>query len=973
MGRGDLDALDEVPQACFIMDPRRGRNIWANKGGLMVLDRTLEEHQDSRPLDHLEGEHLVRAEGVLKELALAVQDGGEARDLHGPLIEGDRLTGLGRKFVTTFSRIRVKNFPARLMARFDEPTLEGCPSQPAPKSPSSGVWLCLGQCQAITKHVDLARMNSLSPDLSPDLANLPKGSFNEGVSLALSQLTGPDSVDQESTGLTIATERLRALEMLRQSPIFSSLFERDGGELVMATPRASTFYEERLGDVRAPGRTCITLEQVFGVGFFGVKNPSEPAFDGPKEALEAMDKALYIDKLPNFKFQQQQLTSKRKKRWVEFECWPAKDPVTGRESVLVSQTNITQLKGLEVSLKAAQKELTLQNTQLKEELDLQREKQDGAGLNLMGPLDETLAMLARVAGGEEQPSRREIEQLMKTLASARDVRAPTNLKASLMDNSRFSRDVGMSLMTMLDLGKGGETRKGSSGSTRDSSRSSKPDGSPRTSPPQISISKRRRGLNQKIRTSLPATVSELPGSPRSSKRGSGRSWDSLSSSPASTHSNIFKKMAGNIRKAFLRSKELGMAQETGDSNETIRTPTWVEQKSERRQRRSSSDNISHFISKACRMYHQPSQMPPQLQRDLETSSSWQFDAFSLFESSKGHPLSTLGFYLIKESGLVQRFSIKEKTLMTFLLKVEDGYPENMYHNRTHAADVLQSMYMLMVNALGGCIGDLELLAGIIAAVCHDYKHVGVNNDFLVRSGHDLAVLYNGNSPMENHHASSTLFLLKQQQYDFLAEADAVDRRQFNKLFISLILSTDMSSHFNIVGKFNNMFTNEAVIESIQKASANSSRSFSAEWDNESPVTGDHISLALQMTIKMADLGHVLAEPEVHLKWVHSLEEEYFRQGDKEKVVFGPSSASPLMDRASPGITASQCGFFEIVVVPLYETFANVFTGAAPALRQVHINYGMWQAKEKEGQEMQKALKNASKECAALRAGGGTAC
>ena len=970
MGGGDLDALDEVPQACFVMDPRRGRNIWANQAGLLVLDRTLEEHQDSRPLDGLEGEQLTRATGVLEELALAVQDGGEARDLHGPLIEGDRLAGLGRKFVTTFSRIRVKNFPPSLMAHFEEPTLEGCPSQPGPKSPSSGVWLCLGQCQAITKHLDLTRMPS-----SPDLANLPKGSFNEGVSLALSQLTGPDSVDQESVGLTIATERLRALEMLRQSPIFSSLFERDGGELVMATPRASAFYEEKLGNVRAPGRTCITLEQVFGVGFFGVKNPSEPAFDGPKEALEAMDRTLYMDKLPNFKFQQQQLTSKHKKRWVEFECWPAKDPVTGRESVLVSQTNITQLKGLEVSLKAAQKELTLQNTQLKEELDLQREKQDGAGLNLMGPLDETLAMLARVAGSQEQPSRREIEQLMKTLASARDVRAPTNLKASLMDNSRFSRDVGMSLMTMLDLGKGGggERRKGSSGlSTLNSSQSSKPDSSPRSSPPQVSNSKRRRSLNQ-IRTSLPATVSELPGSPRSSKRGTGRSWDSLSSSPPIVHSNVFKKIAGNIRKAFLWSKEKGKTQEKGDPNGVIRTPTWAEEKPERRQRRSSSDNISHFISKACRMYHQPSQMPPQLLHDLETSSSWQFDAFSLFESSKGHPLSTLGFYLIKESGLVQRFSVIEKTLMTFLLKVEDGYPENMYHNRTHAADVLQSMYMLMVNALGGFIGDMELLVGIIAAVCHDYKHIGVNNDFLVRSGHDLAVLYNGNSPMENHHASSTLFLLKQREYDFLAEADAVDRRQFNKLFITLILSTDMSSHFNIVGKFSNMFTNEAVIECVQKACSSSSRSYSADLDNESPVTGDHISLALQMSIKMADLGHVLAEPKVHLKWVNSLEEEYFRQGDKEKVVFGPSAASPLMDRASPGITASQCGFFEIVVVPLYESFANVFTGAAPALRQVHINYGMWQAKEKEGQEMEKALKKASKECAALQAGGGTAC
>merc|ERR1712118_164149 len=243
-------------------------------------------------------------------------------------------------------------------------------------------------------------------------------------------------------------------------------------------------------------------------------------------------------------------------------------------------------------------------------------------------------------------------------------------------------------------------------------------------------------------------------------------------------------------------------------------------------------------------------------------------------------------------------------------KIEDGYPNNMYHNRTHAADVLQSMYLLMINALDGCIGELELLAGIVAAACHDYKHLGVNNDFLVRSGHDLAMVYNGNSPMENHHASSSLLLLRQKECDFLGNLDAAERKEFQKLFIALILSTDMSSHFDIVGKFKGKFTSdEAVAEAIRKASGHSNRSFSsASGDEEPAMTHDHVLLALQMSIKMADLGHVLADPHVHLNWVNCLEEEYFRQGDKEKVVFGPGSTSPLMDRASPGITASQCGF-----------------------------------------------------------------
>merc|ERR1712078_929678 len=141
-------------------------------------------------------------------------------------------------------------------------------------------------------------------------------------------------------------------------------------------------------------------------------------------------------------------------------------------------------------------------------------------------------------------------------------------------------------------------------------------------------------------------------------------------------------------------------------------------------------------------------------------------------------------------------------------------------------------------------------AGIVAAACHDYKHLGVNNDFLVRSGHDLAMVYNGNSPMENHHASSSLLLLRQKECDF-------------------------------VGKFKGKFTSdEAVAEAIRKASGHSNRSFSsASGDEEPAMTHDHVLLALQMSIKMADLGNVLADPHVHLNWVNCLEEEYFRQGD----------------------------------------------------------------------------------------------
>lgn len=60
-----------------------------------------------------------------------------------------------------------------------------------------------------------------------------------------------------------------------------------------------------------------------------------------------------------------------------------------------------------------------------------------------------------------------------------------------------------------------------------------------------------------------------------------------------------------------------------------------------------------------------------------------------------------------------------------------------------------------------------------------------------------------------------------------------------------------------------------------------------------------------MALKCADLGHLASPRVVHKKWVQHLEEEFFRQGDREKQ--NGLTVSPLMDRDKNGITKSQVG------------------------------------------------------------------
>ena len=57
--------------------------------------------------------------------------------------------------------------------------------------------------------------------------------------------------------------------------------------------------------------------------------------------------------------------------------------------------------------------------------------------------------------------------------------------------------------------------------------------------------------------------------------------------------------------------------------------------------------------------------------------------------------------------------------------------------------------------------DMLEVSMYLAAICHDFEHPGLTNDFLVKSHHPLALCYNDRSPLENHHASAAFRVLFQ--------------------------------------------------------------------------------------------------------------------------------------------------------------------------------------------------------------------
>lgn len=79
-------------------------------------------------------------------------------------------------------------------------------------------------------------------------------------------------------------------------------------------------------------------------------------------------------------------------------------------------------------------------------------------------------------------------------------------------------------------------------------------------------------------------------------------------------------------------------------------------------------------------------------------------------------------------------------------------------------------------------------------------------------------------------------------------------------------------------------------------------------------------MLLKLALKCADVGHTAKKTDLHLVWVERLTEEFYKQGDQERKRH--MIISPFMDRKKPNIPAAQLGFFDFLVIPMYELFIS---------------------------------------------------
>ena len=309
--------------------------------------------------------------------------------------------------------------------------------------------------------------------------------------------------------------------------------------------------------------------------------------------------------------------------------------------------------------------------------------------------------------------------------------------------------------------------------------------------------------------------------------------------------------------------------------------------------------------------------------------------FNIFELKKivgqNNVLPLMGRIILETFGLKNDKIIKVSKLEPFLNAVSSQYlPTTLYHNNLHGADVCQSVCLYFLNSNAEKLIQttvLDLLGIFIASLGHDLAHPGLNNNFHINAGTELAITYNDNSCLENFHCSRLFSILKKDKYNIFEILSVSDYKDIRKRMISEILATDMFYHQKIVSLA------EAKIPQIN----NDKFEFISE-DIESKKSEQQVFL--DFLIHLADLGHNAKAFDVSLKWVELLSEELWLQGDKEKSL--GISVSFLCDREKTEVPKGQINFIRGFIIPTFEVLVTMFPGLNYTLENSNNNIKRWQ-------------------------------
>lgn len=309
----------------------------------------------------------------------------------------------------------------------------------------------------------------------------------------------------------------------------------------------------------------------------------------------------------------------------------------------------------------------------------------------------------------------------------------------------------------------------------------------------------------------------------------------------------------------------------------------------------------------------PNIVPP---ADLFT---WEFDVLQIRD--KNCLVNALGL-VFQSLNLLDTLGIDPKILANYISDVSVKYHDkNPFHNLHHATYVTQFAYMLIhaTNA-DKYLSPKQLFGVILSAVVHDVDHPGNTNMFEINSQSSLALLYNDQSVLENHHCSTAFQLMRKPTSNIFAHLDKTVALELRKIIVSCVMATDMSVHFELV-------------EETKKIVAGGDSSFTDSQDQ---------MFLCKLLVHSADLSNPVRPFHITQAWARRISAEFNLQIAMEQEL-GLPVLNFMITPDDKALCKNETGFASFVVAPMWRSLSGLFPGLLPLVRQLDSNLLSWKA------------------------------
>lgn len=324
---------------------------------------------------------------------------------------------------------------------------------------------------------------------------------------------------------------------------------------------------------------------------------------------------------------------------------------------------------------------------------------------------------------------------------------------------------------------------------------------------------------------------------------------------------------------------------------------------------------------------------PAVQAALDRIDLYSFNVFDLSEVTGNEPLVLVGMKIMQRHGLPAKFRIDETKLRCFFERIQEGYiATNPYHNAIHGADVMQTFHsFLATGGVGRNLSNRDILAGVLSACVHDYEHPGVNNNFLIATRHEKAILYNDRSVLESHHVAATFRIIcTDPKCNIFENLSADEWREVRNSMVDMVLATDNAQHFHHLKEFTTVLKSNGGELNFNEL--------------------EHRRLIMRIMLHSADISNPAKPASISQDWTRRVMEEFYSQGDRERELKLP--ISPFMDRYTTSVGKCQRGFIDFLVNPLFKTLTPLLVGGEALLHTIDTNRNYWMSVEdKEAREM----------------------